>query len=152
MRHFVLDGHNILFKDAGSKSALSSDPSRTLNRLVTRCKRIVAGKNNKCSIIFDGSPPGDIISNTDNVQVTFSYDRSADSLIKSLIARSKNPRNLVVISDDVEIQKFARAHSCRIQSVRQFLNQILQPGAADESEKTDADDLSIEEWLRLFKK
>lgn len=44
VRHLVLDGHNILFKDPGSKSGLSSDPSRALNSLIARCGQIIGGK------------------------------------------------------------------------------------------------------------
>lgn len=152
MRHFILDGHNILFKDPESKAVISTDPGRALNGLIVRCQRITSGKKKKCSILFDGAPPGNIVSNIPNVQVTFSYKRPADALIKSLIARSKNPRNLIVVSDDHEIQNFARAHSCEIQSVRRFLRDTLPSTTTDDSEKPFTDDLSIEEWLRLFKK
>lgn len=152
MRHYILDGHNILFRDAGLKSILSADPARALNVLIVRCQRIISGKNKKCSVFYDGAPPGNIVSGIKNVQVTFSYNRTADALIKSLIARSKNPRNLIVVSDDAEIQRYARAHSCEILPVRRFLKETLQSGESNDPEKPTTDDLSIEEWLRLFKK
>jgi len=152
MRHYVLDGHNILFKDTEFKTTFSTDPAHALNMLIVRCQRIISGKKKKCSIFFDGAPPGNIASSIQNVQVTFSYNRSADALIKSLIARSKNPRNLIVVSDDAEIQRYARAHSCEVLPVRRFLKETLQSGESNDPEKPTTDDLSIEEWLRLFKK
>jgi len=149
--HYILDGHNILHQDPGVKRTLSSDPSHAINGLISRSHRFIAGKSNKCTICFDGHPPGDINTNIKNIQVTFSYNRDADSLIKSLIARSNNPKNIVVISDDTEIQRFARVHSCGIISTSQFLNQRRFGPEQDSIDKPDTDDLSIQEWLQLFK-
>lgn len=152
MRHYLLDGHNVILKSERLKSVFSSDAGRAMNELIIRCQRIVAGKNKKCTIFFDGAPPGDLVTGSNNIHVKFSYDRTADALIKSLIARSKNPRNLIVISDDAEIQRFARAHSCALETVRNFLNSAMQTGQDEEQEKPSTDDLSIEEWLRIFNK
>jgi len=152
VKHYILDGHNIMHKEPEWRSILSSNPVQALNKLILVCQRITAGKNKKCTIYFDGSPPGDIIKGGKNIQVTFSYDRDADALIKSLIARSKNPRNLVIISDDSEIQRTARAYSCGIQSVQKFLTEITSNRDTDESDKPPVNDISIEEWLRLFNK
>ncbi len=150
MRHFILDGHNILFKDNYPKNRVSGDPANAFNKLIFRCQRLISGKSKKCTVFFDGAPPGDIITGINNVQVTFSYNRSADNLIKSLIARSKNPRNLIIVSDDAEIQKFARVHSCELLSVKRFLTETLQSGESADPEKPTTDDMSIEEWIRLF--
>lgn len=152
MRHFILDGHNIIFKDIGLKSRVSANPAYAFNKLIFSCQRLTSGKTKKCTIFFDGTPPGEIITGIKNVQVTFSYNRSADNLIKSLIARSKNPRNLIIVSDDAEIQKFARVHSCELLPVKRFLTETLQSGASDAPEKPTTDDMSIEEWIRLFNK
>ena len=150
MRHFILDGHNIIFKDNGLKGRVSADPAYAFNKLIFRCQRLISGKSIKCTVFFDGTPPGEIITGIKNVQVTFSYNRSADNLIKSLIARSKNPRNLIIVSDDAEIQRFARVHSCELQSVKRFLTETFRSGAADDPGKPTTDDMSIEEWIRLF--
>jgi predicted RNA-binding protein with PIN domain len=150
MRHYILDGHNILLKKNVLKSRVPGDPAQVFNQLILRCQRFVSGKSKKCTVFFDGAPPGDIIKGIKQVQVTFSYNQTADSMIKSLIERSKNPRNLIIVSDDTEIQRFARVYSCEIQSVKRFLTDILQPSGSDYPEKPTTDDLSIEEWLRLF--
>jgi hypothetical protein len=150
MRHYVLDGHNILHRGDLAKQSIKARPDLAMNALILRCQQIVTGKKSTCSVFFDGAPPGNVNTHTRNVHVAFSYDRSADSLIKSLIERSKNPRTLIVVSDDAEIQRFARAHSCTIQSVSVFLSGTLRSEERETDEKTIPDNVSIEEWLRLF--
>jgi predicted RNA-binding protein with PIN domain len=150
MRHYVLDGHNILHRGALVKQSIKARIDLAMNALILRCQRIVTGKQSTCSVFFDGAPPGNVDKNIKNVHVAFSYDRSADSLIKSLIERSKNPRNLIVVSDDAEIQRFARAYSCTIQSVSVFLSGTFRSEDREMNEKTIPDNISIEEWLRLF--
>lgn len=152
MRLYIIDGHNVLFRENRLNLNFSNDPARAMNRLILRCQRLVSGKNISCRIIFDGNPPGDIITTVAGVRITFSYENSADALIKSLIARSANPRNLIVVSDDVEIQKYARVNSCKILSVPNFLSVLSDSSELNETEKPTSDDTSIEEWLRLFKK
>jgi len=152
VKHYILDGHNILHKDSGDQPRNTAGRAQACNGLIMRCQRFIAGTANKCTVVFDGHPPGEIATDIKNVHVTFSYDREADTIIKSFIERSKNPRNLIVVSDDTEIKNFARVHSCTILSVAAFLKKINESGNTGESEKPSVDDLSIQEWLKIFNK
>jgi hypothetical protein len=152
MRQFILDGHNILHQDQELKGLLTSPrPERALQLLIARSQRIVSGKKSKLTIVFDGFPPGEVPVDATNVQVRFSRDRQADEIIKSLIERSRNPRNLVVVSHDTEIIRYARVHSCSVESPRQFLARLsaASPDAGDE--KPETGDITVQEWLRIFR-
>jgi predicted RNA-binding protein with PIN domain len=150
MNQFILDGHNILHRDKRLKARLAANQGLAMNSLVVMCQRLQSGKNKKFSIIFDGHPPDGMSAALSGISVTFSYDETADSRIKSLIELSRNPRTVVVVSDDHEIRNFARAHSCSVLSPRQFLD--MASTTADDTEKQIGDDLSVDEWLRLFNK
>jgi len=152
VKHYILDGHNIIYKNSSNQPRSTSGRAQACNGLIMRCQGLIAGTTNKCTVFFDGHPPGEIATGIKNVQVTFSYDREADTIIKSFIERSKNPRNLIVVSDDTEIKNFARVHSCTILSVAAFLKKINESGKTVDSEKPSVDDLSIHEWLKIFNK
>lgn len=152
MKQYILDGHNILLTNSEMRAIFRTDSARAMNSLILFCQRLTAAKNTVCSIFFDGDPPGEIVSNIKNVHVTFSYRTTADTLIKSLIARSQNPRNLIVVSDDTAVRSYARTYSCTVISATDFLKRNAPTQRPDELEKRSADDLSIEDWLRLFKR
>ena len=152
MRQFILDGHNILHQDKEFKGLLTSPhPERALQLLIVRSKRVVSGKKSKLTIVFDGFPPGEVPVDAANVQVRFSRDRQADEIIKSLIERSQNQRNLVVVSNDTEIIRYARVYSCSVESPRQFLARISAASPDTGDEKPEAGDITVQEWLKIFR-
>jgi len=76
--------------------------------------------NNKVTIVFDGQ-----VGILDNVvrgwiKVIFSKGESADSKIKSLVQEAANPKNIIVVSDDRDIQYAVRAMGAKICSVKDF--------------------------------
>jgi len=84
--------------------------------------------NNRVTVVFDGNLEifGGMTSRA--VKVIFSQGESADDKIKKIVAQAQNPKNIVVVSDDRDIQYAVRALGAKISGVRAFLNKAKVPG------------------------
>lgn len=83
--------------------------------------------SNKITVIFDGQ--ADIShAQTSSVKTIFSHNESADDAIKKMVINSSNPKNIVVVTDDRDIQYSVRAQGAQVLPVTQFLSK-LSPSA-----------------------
>jgi hypothetical protein len=83
-----------------------------------RFNKLTGSKNNHLLIVFDGYPPsqGDIPAR-EGMRCLFSGVKEADELIKKIVQDSASPKNIVVVSDDKEVQltsRFLRAQICSV--------------------------------------
>jgi len=88
------------------------------------------GKNskNKITVVFDGYPKvsAQNLEETD-INVVFSREETADARIKRMVEVSKNPKNIVVVSDDREIIFFVKSIGARSMGVEEFINPEEKP-------------------------
>ena len=85
-----------------------------------KTKRL-CGKN-PAIIVFDGYPPQEgELTGDQSVDVLFSKENTADEKIKLIVERSRNPKNIVVVSDDNEIRFIVKALGSKVMSVEQFI-------------------------------
>jgi uncharacterized protein len=150
MRHYIIDGHNVLHASAMLRKILLKTETKAYSALIMLCERFQLTRNITLTIIFDGFPPEDFTGATGNVTVGFSHNRNADSIIRNLIAESKNPRILIIVSNDHEIRNYARIHGCDLLTAEEFLQSSNRSSPDSASEKPIHDDVSVAEWLRLF--
>ncbi len=115
---YIIDACNLInhpkFKPV-SKSALNL-PQALADFI--RFNKLVGSKNNTVLLVFDGYPPnvGDIPREA-GLTCQFSRNKEADELIKADIQASPAPRNIIVVSDDKEVQlssRFLRAQACSV--------------------------------------
>lgn len=86
---------------------------------------------NKVTVVFDGQPGiwgGPPMASlafgggaASDVQVIFAKGRSADEEIKAVVAGSGHRKNMVVVTDDREIQYAVRALGAKVCGVDEFL-------------------------------
>jgi predicted RNA-binding protein with PIN domain len=79
-------------------------------------------------VVYDGrqgilSTPGAPSS----VGTIFTQGESADDRIKRMLEKAENPRNIVVVTNDREIQRFARQKNAQVKSVEEFLVKCAPP-------------------------
>ena len=81
------------------------------------------------AVIFDGKAEVDDSYRRENldIRVVYTKDESADDYIKSMIEKSKNPKTIVVATDDREVKDFARIHGCQHISSPNLIKKILPP-------------------------
>jgi predicted RNA-binding protein with PIN domain len=85
-------------------------------------RRPQGSANNRVTIVFDGNIDvfGGMQSST--AKIIFSQNGSADDEIKKIVAQVKNAKDIVVVSDDRDIQYAVRALGAKVSRVRDFLN------------------------------
>jgi len=87
-----------------------------------RLNRLTGSKNNSAVLVFDGyPPPAEDIPRENGLLCIFSRAKEADELIKKIVQDSTSPRNIIVVSDDKEVQltsRFLHAQTC---SVKEFI-------------------------------
>jgi len=77
------------------------------------------------TIVFDGQ--ADIIGKKMEsvVNIIFSKDETADDKIKKMIAQSAQQSNMVVVTDDRDIQYAIRALGAKVCAVKEFLGRMI---------------------------
>ncbi len=103
------------------------DPQRALPDFIKN-RRLGRNSKSKITVVFDGYPKvaAQKLDETD-IDVVFSKEETADARIKRLVQASKNPKNIVVISDDREIRFFVKSIGARAIGVEEFINPQVKP-------------------------
>jgi predicted RNA-binding protein with PIN domain len=84
--------------------------------------------NNTVTIVFDGKSGVMGPTQPGPVKVLFSQDESADDKIKTLVYQSENKKNIVVVTNDREIQYAVRNLGAKIMKAEEFISRF-QRGA-----------------------
>jgi hypothetical protein len=110
--------------------------------------RNFSNKKVSVSLHFDGVQ-SDIIR-VPGLKINYSGTVSADEKIKSEIGKSKNPKNIILVTSDNNLAEFGRVCSCEVIKSEVFSKQLLSADSSDE-EKNRIDELdNPEEFKRLF--
>ncbi len=124
--HYILDGYNIIKHPEFPAINKSKDKRPLLIKFIEE-KRPCGSKNNKVTIIFDGEgPPLDYglsgaLVKGQNLDIIFSHNETADDKIREMVSRAKNPKNMVVVTDDREIKFFIKSYGARAEGVEEFI-------------------------------
>ena len=118
--HYIIDGYNIIKHNIFPHRNDMHESHKALINII-RDKKLSGSAKNKVTIVFDGS--GDISTYVQSYpyEIIFSKNESADSKIKKLVSAAKNPKEIVVVSDDREIAFFIRAVGAKPLSVNEFM-------------------------------
>lgn len=120
----IIDGYNVLMQMALREKTLEGKRNHLINILNKR-HRMFEG----IVVVFDGKAEVDDFHRRENhnIRVIYTKDESADDCIKSMIQKSKNPKTIVVATDDREIKDFAKMHDCQNISSPDLIEKILPP-------------------------
>ena len=110
-------------------------------------------------IFFDGADPFFSENvHSKNCKVVFTVDKSADQAILDFVIAHKNPRDVVVVTNDRELQNKVKANGCRIETNEQFYFRLTTPpkkikpkGFSDKKLPSDAQKIT-NELARLWLK
>ncbi len=120
--HYILDGYNIIHEMPSLlKVSLEKARQGLVNYLQTYQPQ--GSLRNEITIVFDGSP--DVITpfptKEHHIHIIFTTKSSADEKIIKIVENSKNPRNIIVITNDREIKETVRALNAQTLSPKAFL-------------------------------
>ncbi len=124
---YIIDAYNIINHIQGPIRKKIKDPQRALLEFLKN-RRLERNSKSKITVVFDGYPKvaAQKLDETD-IDVVFSKEETADARIKRLVQASKNPKNIVVISDDREIRFFVKSIGARSIGVEEFINPQVKP-------------------------
>lgn len=147
MQTYIIDGNNLIGKINRLFSVQKTNPQNSREQLVHILDRYFAKKKQKVSLHFDGFPGIGIKSVKS--KINYSHSRTADYEIKQEIERSNNPRQIVVVTSDHEIQNFAKVCGCKVIKSEDFREQLFIKTDSHSKEEI-AKLISNDEMKKLF--
>lgn len=125
--HYILDGYNVIRQADFSSSVESGKDARLrLIRFIAE-KKPCGSKNNRVTVVFDAGPDfRDSLVYSEaakryGIEIVFAKSDTADDRIKKFVNNSKNPKTIVVVSDDKDIRFFIRSLGAHPMSVAEFV-------------------------------
>jgi predicted RNA-binding protein with PIN domain len=150
MINYVIDGNNVMGKIPHLFKLQQKDKQRAREQLVYLLQRYFSSKKINLNLYFDGYENAPL--RLGKGKIIYSGNKQADHFIREQIERTKNRKNLVLVSSDNELKNFGRACSCRIISSEDFVKLLMKEKTEDE-EKLRVEDINdVEEWKRIFLK
>ena len=148
MRHYIIDGNNLIGKISSLQQLQKKNKQSSREKLAFILESYFYSKPNiKISLHCDGFAGQSI--KVQNIKIIYSGKKTADDEIKSQIEHENNRRNLIVVSSDRNLKDFASVCGCDWISSEDFSKTIMTRSPDDE-EKQKQDELSNDEFKRLF--
>jgi predicted RNA-binding protein with PIN domain len=147
-RVLLLDGYNLLHRDAALRHRLGSDPGAARQVLVNRCRQWLRQRRDadELWLVFDGAEPaGTAPAPTFGVKVAYTGTGvSADDRIAGIVTASDRSRRFTVVTDDAGLAARVRAGGAPVMSVAAFFDVLARdtrhakaPAAAPPGDKPD---------------
>jgi predicted RNA-binding protein with PIN domain len=163
MPHYIIDGYNVVFNREEFRRGRNLEESREV--FCRLLDSYASGKKVEITVVWDGSGnPGAAARKTGRIKNVYSSSgMNADEKIIRFVQRAHNKGRITVVTDDRQIIGTVRYIGAQVKNVNDFLSLVGRPkrtskihlrrrgGESDSvKEKVSADDLSVDEWMRLF--
>ena len=148
MKQYIIDGNNLIGKVLSLKILQKKDKKGSRLKLAFIIDNYFCQKNAKVFLHFDGHPKEPIRIN--NAAIIYSENLSADEKIKNQVAKSKNPRNIIVVTSDNNLTDYARVCSSTVIKCEEFVKDILHQKDSDEEKRRIEEMSNNEEFKKLF--
>ena len=148
---YIIDANNVIHRHPELREHARKDIEGAGERFIALVSGFSGKGRKKVVLVFDGTR-GRRVSGTQPVQVIVPESgENADLTIKKLVDKSKNPRNIVVVSSDAEVTRYGKLNGCRIMSAEEFITMISRRENSPGDEKpSSVSGTEKENWLRLF--
>ena len=120
--HYVLDGYNVIHQ-LPSLADLNPEDSRTGLIRILQTLQPQGSFRNEVTVVFDGQTVN-VPPQSPGIRVVFSYEETADEVIKRLVEDAQNVRSLVVITDDKHNEMSPRLQQAQLLVSFFFRSQI----------------------------
>ena len=151
---YLIDGHNLIARLPDLSLADPDDEEKLVQRLARWRWR---HSQHLVTVVFD---PGEVAvhgqkrSRQSGIDVHYAaFGSNADTVLIRTIQRSRQPRQLVVVSSDRRIQAVARRAGAQIMAAETFAQMLEEPVEAEEPSEEDVllSEEEVEAWLRVFR-
>jgi predicted RNA-binding protein with PIN domain len=135
MLWYIIDGWNVVHKVSKLKN--SAQPRKDLVLFIKK-HQLCGSHNNKVTVVFDGHFDSTEHGSDAVVKVLYSMDETADEVIKRLIDRHQNKKQIVVVSNDREIITYSKDKNAQTLKVDEFTKKsLVKKIDTDESDQRD---------------
>ena len=148
MKHYIIDGNNLIGKIPAIKKFQKSQKQTSREKLAFLLGRYFSNQKNSVSLYFDGHINETI--KISGVKIKYSGSKTADEKIKLEIEKSKNPRNIIVVTSDNNVAEFARVCSCQVIKSEDFTKKLSTRSSSDEEQSRIDQINNSEEFKKLF--
>ncbi len=149
MKHYIIDGNNVIHKVKAFSRFIRTDKQSPRERLIFMIENYFQGRSVKITIHYDGFERFPIRASI--VKIIYSDKKTADDKIKHQIEDADNPRNIIVVTSDTGIKAFARKCGCEVISSENFIKQLLSRGKVDEETARINSITNNEYFKKIFK-
>ncbi|MCX8057296.1 MAG: NYN domain-containing protein [Ignavibacteria bacterium] len=151
MLTYLIDGNNVIRTNPDLNKVFLENPEDAKNYLINKVLDYFRNKNNKATIFFDGfNFIHSFTQISNNVSIKHAKDKTADEVILVTIEKSKNTKNLVIVTSDLALISKAKLYKCHVITSTEFLQKIFNQKNKDEFKPSDLSSSEINYWLRLF--
>lgn len=121
--HLIIDGYNLLHQDEALRGH-RHDLQTARQRLVRRVERAAPEMAPRITVVFDGRERGvDPSLVAPHLNVVFSPARlTADGLIERMVAESKKPQRILVVTSDRVEEQVVSSAGARVMSCLTFIS------------------------------
>ncbi|MBN1349091.1 NYN domain-containing protein [candidate division KSB1 bacterium] len=152
---FIIDGYNVIHTINQLKAHLRRDLEAARLQLESMIRNYQALKKVSVYLVYDGAKIGWFKpAHSKNFKILFSHsNEEADALIKRLIAQFSGKRQLIVVTRDQDILKFAQSKGADTIAPQEFFHRITKREPSVElSKKYDASmsQDELQEWMDIF--
>ncbi len=127
--HYLIDGYNAIYKIPWLTKLALADARDALVHFIER-ERLQGSLKNKVTVIFDGQTGLFQDKKRSFVRVIFSENESADDCIKEILDRASHCSTMAVVTEDREIQIYARRLGAKVLTIRDFFGHSEQKGVS----------------------
>lgn len=121
--HYLIDGYNLIKQTPGLKECELRKGRHGLIVLL-EALRTKGSKRNQITVVFDGQEEISSPKMSSTIEVKFTEGRAADELIKEMVEKAVNPADILVVTNDRQIQDFVKAQRAKVTSVKEFLSKV----------------------------
>ena len=155
---YIIDGNNLI----GCSPDIALEDPEARSKLVAIIQKFQENKKNNVIIIFDGAPEGGVRHQEISSKFTIIYPHegtSADSEIKKILDGFNYFKDVILVSSDGELKRFARKKGARtINSVefyfelKRFSHVYVKKEEKQKRIETTLSDNEVDQWMKIFDK
>lgn len=152
MLTYLIDGNNVLRANPEWEKVFKENPENAKDYFVQKVVDYFKDKKNQATIFFDGFSFVHSFSKiSNNVSIKHAKNKTADETILITIEKSKNPKNLVIVTNDIPLSKKAKLYQCRLISSSEFINMLTSTNTKSKDKPDELSKSDIDYWLRIFR-
>lgn len=145
---YIVDGYNVI-KRSAPFCELPLRQARERFFLFLENRRPHGSVRNRLAVVFDGSAQVFGFKDNRTFEIIFTSGESADEKIKEMVRAQKDPRNIVVVTDDRDLGYAVRREGARIMSCAVFLK---PPGAGRTAGRAVAKEADLKNALNVVQR